>query len=239
MIIIPGAPALSAFRQRKLLVSLKQAVPTITNVKAEYLHFADISQPLSNKETDTLKALMQYGPMEQAVSASGQLLLVAPRPGTISPWSSKATDIAHNCGLQDVQRIERGTAYYIDSSEPFSEQQLNEVSSLLHDRMVETVFYDLQQAQTLFEQHQPAPLTSVDIMGGGVGALREANVSLGLALADDEIDYLVASFEGLERNPTDAELMMFAQANSEHCRHKIFNAGWTLTAKISLIACLG
>ena len=228
MIIIPGAPALSAFRQRKLLVSLKQAVPTITNVKAEYLHFADISQPLSNKEADTLKALMQYGPMEQAVSASGQLLLVAPRPGTISPWSSKATDIAHNCGLQDVQRIERGTAYYIDSSEPFSEQQLNEVSSLLHDRMVETVFYDLQQAQTLFEQHQPAPLTSVDIMGGGVGALREANVSLGLALADDEIDYLVASFEGLERNPTDAELMMFAQANSEHCRHKIFNASWTL-----------
>jgi phosphoribosylformylglycinamidine synthase len=228
MIIIPGAPALSAFRQRKLLVSLKQAVPTITNVKAEYLHFADISQPLSNKETDTLKALMQYGPMEQAVSASGQLLLVAPRPGTISPWSSKATDIAHNCGLQDVQRIERGTAYYIDSSEPFSEQQLNEVSSLLHDRMVETVFYDLQQAETLFEQHQPSPLTSVDIMGGGVGALREANVSLGLALADDEIDYLVASFEGLERNPTDAELMMFAQANSEHCRHKIFNASWTL-----------
>ena len=228
MIIIPGAPALSAFRQRKLLVSLKQAVPNITNVKAEYLHFADISQPLSNKETDTLKALMQYGPMEQAVSASGQLLLVAPRPGTISPWSSKATDIAHNCGLQDVQRIERGTAYYIDSSEPFSEQQLNEVSSLLHDRMVETVFYDLQQAETLFEQHQPAPLTSVDILGGGVGALREANVSLGLALADDEIDYLVASFEGLERNPTDAELMMFAQANSEHCRHKIFNASWTL-----------
>ena len=94
MIIIPGASALSAFRQRKLLVSLKQAVPTITNVKAEYLHFADISQPLSNKETDILKALMQYGPMEQEVSASGQLLLVAPRPGTISPWSSKATDIA-------------------------------------------------------------------------------------------------------------------------------------------------
>ena len=228
MIIIPGAPALSAFRQRKLLVSLKQAVPTITNVKAEYLHFADISQPLSNKETDTLKALMQYGPMEQEVSASGQLLLVAPRPGTISPWSSKATDIAHNCGLQDVLRIERGTAYYIDSSEPFSEQQLNEVSSLLHDRMVETVFYDSQQAQTLFEQHQPAHLASVDIMEGGVGALREANVSLGLALADDEIDYLVASFEGLERNPTDTELMMFAQANSEHCRHKIFNASWTL-----------
>jgi phosphoribosylformylglycinamidine synthase len=228
MLIISGAPALSAFRQRKLLVSLKQAAPTITDVKAEYQHFADVTQPLSNVDTDTLKALMQYGPMEQAVSTSGQLLLVVPRPGTISPWSSKATDIAHNCGLQDVLRIERGTAYYIESTEPLSEQQLAEVADLLHDRMVETVFNDLQQAQTLFVQHQPASLTEVDIMAGGVKALKEANISLGLALADDEIDYLVASFQGLGRNPTDAELMMFAQANSEHCRHKIFNASWTL-----------
>jgi phosphoribosylformylglycinamidine synthase len=119
-------------------------------------------------------------------------------------------------------RIERGTAFYIESAEPLSDQQLNEVSDLLHDRMVETVFNDLQQAKTLFIQHQPAPLTEVDIMAGGVKALKEANISLGLALADDEIDYLVASFQGLGRNPTDAELMMFAQANSEHCRHKIF-----------------
>jgi len=211
MLIIAGASALSAFRQRKLLASLKQAAPTITDVKAEYQHFADVTQPLSNVDTDTLKALMQYGSMEQAVSTSGQLLLVVPRPGTISPWSSKATDIAHNCGLQDVLRIERGTAYYIESTEPLSEQQLAEVADLLHDRMVETVFNDLQQAQTLFVQHQPAPLTEVDIMAGGVKALKEANISLGLALADDEIDYLVASFHGLGRNPTDAELMMFAQ----------------------------
>jgi len=228
MIIISGAPALSAFRQRKLLVTLKQAVPTITDVTAEYQHFADISKPLSNEDTDTLKALMQYGPKEQAVSASGQLLLVVPRPGTISPWSSKATDIAHNCGLQDVVSVERGTAYYIESSEPLSEQGLKEIADLLHDRMVETVFTDLQQAETLFVQHQPAPLTEVDILAGGVEALKEANILLGLALADDEIEYLVSSFQGLERNPTDAELMMFAQANSEHCRHKIFNASWTL-----------
>ena len=228
MIIISGAPALSAFRQRKLLVSLKQAVPSITDVKAEYQHFAEISAPLSSDDTNTLKALMQYGPMEQAISPTGQLLLVAPRPGTISPWSSKATDIAQNCGLKDIVRIERGTAYYIESSELLSEQQLKQVGDLLHDRMVEAVFTDLQQAETLFVQHQPAPLTEVDILTGGVKALKEANISLGLALADDEVEYLVSSFQGLERNPTDAELMMFAQANSEHCRHKIFNASWTL-----------
>ena len=228
MIIISGAPALSAFRQRKLLVNLKQAVPSITDVKAEYQHFADISKPLSSDDTNTLKALLQYGPMEQPVTASGQLLLVVPRPGTISPWSSKATDIAHNCGLQDVVRIERGTAYYIESSAVLSEQQINDLGDLLHDRMVETVFTDLQQAQTLFVQHQPKPLTEVDIIAGGVKALKDANISLGLALADDEIEYLVSSFKELERNPTDAELMMFAQANSEHCRHKIFNASWTL-----------
>ena len=228
MIIISGAPALSAFRQRKLLVSLKQVVPSITDIKAEYQHFAEISAPLSSSDTNTLEALMQYGPMEQAVSSAGQLLLVVPRPGTISPWSSKATDIAHNCGLDAVVRIERGTAYYIQAGESLSEQQLKQVGDLLHDRMVETVFTDLQQAQSLFVQHQPAPLTEVDIMSGGVEALKEANISLGLALADDEIEYLVASFQGLNRNPTDAELMMFAQANSEHCRHKIFNASWTL-----------
>ena len=228
MIIISGAPALSAFRQRKLLVNLKHAVPSITDVKAEYQHFADISKPLSSDDTNTLKALLQYGPMEQPVTASGQLLLVVPRPGTISPWSSKATDIAHNCGLQDVVRIERGTAYYIESSAVLSEQQINDLGDLLHDRMVETVFTDLQQAQTLFVQHQPKPLTEVDIIAGGVKALKDANISLGLALADDEIEYLVSSFKELERNPTDAELMMFAQANSEHCRHKIFNASWTL-----------
>ena len=228
MIIISGAPALSAFRRRKLLVSLKQAVPSITDVVAEFQHFADLSAPLSDDDLETLKALMQYGPAEQPVSSTGQLLVVVPRPGTISPWSSKATDIAHNCGLDHVVRIERGTAYYIEASESLSEQQLQQVGDLLHDRMVETVLTKLQQAESLFVQHQPAPLTEVDIMTSGVAALKEANISLGLALADDEIDYLVASFQGLERNPTDAELMMFAQANSEHCRHKIFNASWTL-----------
>jgi len=228
MIIIPGAPALSAFRRRKLLTTLKQAMPKVTDIVAEFQHFADIAKPLSTKDAKTLEALMNYGPKEQAVSKKGQLLLVVPRPGTISPWSSKATDIAHNCGLTDVVRVERGTAYFIESSGPLSEHELNTLADLLYDRMVETVLTDLQQAEKLFVQHQPAPLTNVDTLGGGVNALKEANVSLGLALADDEIEYLVESFKGLGRNPTDAELMMFAQANSEHCRHKIFNASWTL-----------
>jgi phosphoribosylformylglycinamidine synthase len=228
MIIVPGAPALSAFRRRKLLNNLKQVVPAVTEVEAEYRHFVEVSQPLNDEQLETLTALMNYGPKEQSAELKGSLLLVVPRPGTISPWSSKATDIAHNCGLQGVLRIERGTAYYIESSAALSEQQLNDLGDLLHDRMVETVFTDLQQAQTLFVQHQPKPLTEVDIMAGGVKALKDANISLGLALADDEIDYLASSFQELKRNPTDAELMMFAQANSEHCRHKIFNASWTL-----------
>ena len=228
MIIVPGAPALSAFRRRKLLHNLKQVVPAVTEIEAEYRHFAEVTQPLSAEQTNTLKALMDYGPKQQSVDLKGSLLLVVPRPGTISPWSSKATDIVHNCGLQSVVRVERGIAYYIEASEPLTQQQLNALADLLHDRMVETVFNDLQQAQSLFSQHKPAPLMEVDILGGGVSALEQANVSLGLALADDEIQYLVASFKGLERNPTDTELMMFAQANSEHCRHKIFNASWTL-----------
>ena len=167
MLIIAGASALSAFRQRKLLVTLKQAVPSVVEVTAKYQHFADIAKPLSATDAKTLDALMQYGPKEQAESSNGHLVFVVPRPGTISPWSSKATDIAHNCGLHDVNRIERGTAYYIESAEALSEKDLKAIGDLLHDRMVETVFFDLQQAETLFVQHQPAPLTEVDIMAGG------------------------------------------------------------------------
>jgi len=228
MIILSGASSLSAFRRQKLLSNLQQALPSVTSVAAEYVHFADVSEALSDAELATLEALMTYGPSEDKGLTSGHLLLVVPRPGTISPWSSKATDIAHNCGLQTVLRVERGTAYYVQAQTPLTDGQLALLSELLSDRMVETVFQDLQQAQMLFTHHQPKPMTTVDILAGGSGALKLANVELGLALADDEIDYLVASFESLERNPSDAELMMFAQANSEHCRHKIFNASWTV-----------
>ena len=228
MIVLSGAPALSAFRRRKLLANLQQAVPSVTSVTAEYVHFAEASKPLSESDSATLKALMTYGPSEESLDNEGSLLLVVPRPGTISPWSSKATDIAHNCGLDSILRVERGTAYYIAASTALTAGQLQSLGELVSDRMVEAVMTDLQQAEALFVHHQPQPLTEVDILAGGVGALKLANVELGLALAEDEIDYLVASFEELQRNPSDTELMMFAQANSEHCRHKIFNASWTI-----------
>ena len=228
MIILNGAPSLSDFRRRKLLSSLQNTVPSVVSVMAEYVHFAEVSAPLSEADQTTLQALLTYGPSAKQLANNGDLLLVVPRPGTISPWSSKATDIAHNCGLHKVVRVERGTAYYIEATEKLTEAQLQQLGELLSDRMVEAVFTDLQQAQALFSHQQPTALTQVDILAGGTGALKLANVELGLALAEDEIDYLVASFEELQRNPTDAELMMFAQANSEHCRHKIFNASWTI-----------
>jgi phosphoribosylformylglycinamidine synthase len=228
MIILNGAPSLSDFRRRKLLSSLQNTVPSVVSVMAEYIHFADVSASLSEADQTTLQALLTYGPSVKQLANNGDLLLVVPRPGTISPWSSKATDIAHNCGLDKIVRVERGTAYYIEATEKLSAAQLQQLGELLSDRMVEAVFTDLQQAQALFSHQQPTAMTQVDILAGGTGALKLANVELGLALAEDEIDYLVASFEQLQRNPTDAELMMFAQANSEHCRHKIFNASWTI-----------
>ena len=228
MMILSGAPSLSAFRREKLLTKLRESDASIQSVCAEYVHFAEINKPLTPAETTTLQALLTYGPSEQEVDTGGQLILVAPRPGTISPWSSKATDIAHNCGLKTVVRLERGTAYYIEASAPLSQQQLSLVGELLSDRMVESVFEELSQASALFSHDLPTPLSLVDVVSGGQTALKTANVSLGLALADDEIDYLVANFIDLQRNPSDAELMMFAQANSEHCRHKIFNASWTV-----------
>ncbi len=228
MMILSGAPSLSAFRRKKLLSTLQKTLPSLVSVYAEYTHFADLREPLSDNAAETLKALLTYGPREDKTSTKGQLILVVPRPGTISPWSSKATDIAHNCGLNQVVRVERGTAYYVHAEMLLSESQLAALATELHDRMVEAVLDDLNKAEVLFSHQQPAPVTSVDTLGGGVDALKTANVELGLALADDEIDYLVDSFKELKRNPTDVELMMFAQANSEHCRHKIFNASWTL-----------
>ena len=228
MIILSGASSLSAFRRQKLLANLQHRIPTITSVVAEYVHFAEVDGILSDQDYATLAALMTYGPSEQKGATEGTLLLVLPRSGTISPWSSKATDIAHNCGLQNIVRVERGVAYYLQSECELTEQQSGFLAELLSDRMVETVVSDLQQAEMLFTHQQPRALAQVDILAEGSSALKLANVELGLALADDEIDYLVASFEGLQRNPSDAELMMFAQANSEHCRHKIFNASWTI-----------
>ncbi|WP_299587211.1 phosphoribosylformylglycinamidine synthase [uncultured Microbulbifer sp.] len=226
MLVLRGAPALSKFRHKKLLNQLRALQPTIDDLYAEFVHFAD-SDALDNKEMALLERLLQYGPTEEKHAPKGELILVVPRPGTISPWSSKATDIAHNAGLTQIHRLERGVAYYL-SGVVFDEAERQALASLLHDRMVEMVFSDLEQAEQLFVEEAPRPLRGVDILEGGREALEEANVTLGLALAEDEVDYLLTSFQELERNPTDVELMMFAQANSEHCRHKIFNATWTI-----------
>ncbi|WON78954.1 phosphoribosylformylglycinamidine synthase [Serratia sp. UGAL515B_01] len=227
MEILRGSPALSAFRITKLLSRCQEAQLPIGDIYAEYVHFVDISAPLSAEERAKLQRLLKYGPSLATHAPEGRLMLVTPRPGTISPWSSKATDIAHNCGLTQIVRIERGLAFYVSAPE-LGDAQWRTLASLLHDRMMETVFSELQQAEKLFSHHQPAPYQEVDVLGQGRSALEQANSKLGLALAQDEIDYLLAAFTGLERNPTDVELYMFAQANSEHCRHKIFNADWII-----------
>ncbi|MGL6152917.1 MAG: phosphoribosylformylglycinamidine synthase, partial [Aeromonas sobria] len=247
MDILRGAPALSDFRVQKLLQRLAQIAAKselesgkesgleIEDVYAEYVHFAELTSPLSPPERARLGQLLhsgaQHGPTIPAHTPSGQLFLVTPRPGTISPWSSKATDIAHNCGMTKVKRLERGIAYYLiikGGQGELSAAQRSAIAAELHDRMMEVVFADMEAASSLFAHHEPRPFTQVDVLGGGRAALAEANVALGLALADDEIDYLVENFTRLGRNPNDIELYMFAQANSEHCRHKIFNADWTI-----------
>jgi len=231
MEILRGSPALSAFRINKLLARFQDAHLPVSDIYAEYVHFADVSTPLSADEKSRLQRLLKYGPSLAEHTPEGRLLLVTPRPGTISPWSSKATDIAHNCDLPQVLRLERGLAFYVKAPQ-LTEAQWGALAALLHDRMMETVFTDLNQADALFVQHQPAPVQSVDVLGEGRNALVQANIKLGLALADDEIDYLQAAFEQLGRNPNDIELYMFAQANSEHCRHKIFNADWVIDGQV-------
>ena len=229
MLELRGAPALSAFRHAKLLDALRASVPEVESLQADYVHFVDHDGDLDEGERRLLEQLLDYGPARQeAPHGEGQLFLVVPRIGTQSPWSSKATDIAHNCGLSRVRRIERGIAYRVKVAGTLAEAAFERLQAALHDRMTETVLADPSDAARLFAHHAPAPLGSVDILDGGREALEVANVELGLALAEDEIDYLCEAFRELSRNPADVELMMFAQANSEHCRHKIFNADWLI-----------
>lgn len=238
MLELRGAPALSAFRHARLLTVLRERVPEVEALSAHYVHFVDVHahdhrEELDDAARERLVQLLDYVPSHSSqsneeVPARAQRFLVVPRLGTQSPWSSKATDIAHNCGLRQVSRIERGIDYRVGFTTMPDEEGLNALAALLHDRMTETVLADASDAAKLFAQHDPAPLGSVDILEGGRDALATANQALGLALAEDEIDYLVDAFNELGRNPSDVELMMFAQANSEHCRHKIFNADWVI-----------
>ena len=232
MKILAGSSALSAFRISKILsVCHEKSIPVI-NLEAQFVHFIDSISEFTVEQQLTLDKLLQYGPKSVYINGdcntNRQLFLVTPRAGTISPWSSKATDIAHNCGLTQVHRIERGIAYYVVTSLPMTQPEQDKFAELIHDRMMETVLTSFDQAEQLFKVDEPAPVTVVDLLGQGRQALEQANLKLGLALASDEIDYLFENFQKLNRNPTDIELYMFAQANSEHCRHKIFNADWII-----------
>ncbi|MSQ53858.1 MAG: phosphoribosylformylglycinamidine synthase [Betaproteobacteria bacterium] len=217
-----GAIALSGFRVAKLLAQLQRVHASVRGIRSEYWHFIELERPLQGDEAALLERLLRYGEPASGDlpgEKGGALLLVVPRIGTISPWSSKATDIARNCGLAAVRRIERGVAYRLEGCSPQDKRAA--LAALLHDRMTETVLVGLDEADALFRHVAPRALARVPL-----ASLEAANRSLGLALAEDEITYLRDAYTALGRDPTDAELTMFAQANSEHCRHKIFNADW-------------
>ncbi len=229
---IAGGNALSPFRAQQLQPALEAIHPKIAAIAARFVHLVATDAPPTPEQHQRLAALLTYGDPYQG-PLDGAAIVVTPRLGTVSPWASKATDIARNCGLQ-VRRVERAVEYRVQmqhgllSRPTLSQEQLAQVAALLHDRMTESVLFDLADAQALFSELPPQPMEHVDVLAGGRAALEDANTRWGLALADDEIDYLVTAFQGLQRNPTDVELMMFAQANSEHCRHKIFNAQFTI-----------
>jgi phosphoribosylformylglycinamidine synthase len=235
MLTLRGSPALSPFRLQKLLADLTAAAVPVRALSAEFVHVAelvDAKNPLTDVEHAVLEKLLTYGPSRATQRVTGLTQVVAPRPGTISPWSSKSTDIAHICGLAKIKRIERLIVYTLDLDAACSGSQLSALSSQLsarlHDRMTQTVFNDVDSAAVLFSHDTPREMTSIPVLAQGRAALVAANTTLGLALAEDEIDYLVNAFTTLRRDPNDIELMMFAQANSEHCRHKIFNATWDI-----------
>jgi len=230
MLVLRGSAALSQFRVEKLLRLVQTRCPRVTVISARYVHLVDVSAELTAEQLSVLDRLLDYGPVASGDIENVSFLLVVPRPGTISPWSSKATDIAHAAGLSAVVRIERGIAYDLQTtdSRPLSGGEIAQTAAAVHDRMTQAVFLRVDDAARLFVQAKPQPLRTVDILGVGRRALEKANSDLGLALAEDEIDYLDVSYRELGRSPTDIELMMFAQANSEHCRHKIFRADFTV-----------
>lgn len=235
LICFEGGNALSAFRAQALLPRLQAIAPRIVGVHARHVHWAACDAALDAATRDKLEALLRYGDAYSGPAADGTLVVVMPRLGTLSPWASKATDIAHNCGVAGLVHVERVTEFRValksgllGGNKPLSDEERAGVAALLHDRMTESVAFEREAAAHLFDVRPGQPMETVDVLGSGRGALVEANAEFGLALSDDEIDYLEAAFRQLGRNPTDVELMMFAQANSEHCRHKIFNARFVI-----------
>ena len=237
MIFLPmlrfcGGNALSSFRLDKLAYALNALKIQVSHIYTEYWYFCAVSKTLTGKEMALLEKLLNSCSLQNSAETGTMFFLVIPRPGTISPWSSKATDIVRHCGLDAIERIERGIAFTIKTDLPFSPEQLQSLQSVLHDRMTETVVRSFDAADQLFHHFAPQPLKIIDIQSDGPQALEKANTEMGLALSADEIDYLAFHFKQAGRNPTDVELMMFAQANSEHCRHKIFNASWVIDGQV-------
>jgi phosphoribosylformylglycinamidine synthase len=233
--LFEGGSALSDFRARQLLPKLAAIDPRIEGISARFVHLVVTDAAPDAAARERFAALLTYGePFEAPAAKAGASVVVTPRLGTVSPWASKATDIAHNCGLA-LRRVERVTQYHLKLKAPLigkapvlEGDALAAVAGPLHDRMTESVLATVAQAASLFSELPAQPMALVDVQGGGRAALVAANTGFGLALAEDEIDYLVEAFTRLGRNPSDVELMMFAQANSEHCRHKIFNADFTI-----------
>ena len=231
---LDGPSALSAFRARQLLARLQAVEPRISAVHGQHVHFVHLQRALDAAERARLDGLLQYGAPFAASAKAAAAWLVVPRLGTISPWASKASDIAHNCGLEAVLRIERGTRFLVESkgglfgSGALDAGTRERLAALLHDRMTESVLAVDADPALLFRDLPGQPMRRVPVGAQGRSALEDANRTLGLALSPDEIDYLLDAYRAMQRDPTDVELMMFAQANSEHCRHKIFNASWTI-----------
>ena len=223
MYTIFGASALSTFRKQFFINTLDG----VSHICGQFVHFISGFDPTNTRADTVLKSLLHYGHNKVALDTASytHTFVVIPRLGTISPWSSKATDIAHNAGVK-LNRIERGILYAING-----DCDIDTIKSQLHDRMVETVVPDIAGCVALFKDCEPPPLKTIDIVSKGITALQQANKQLGLALSQQEMQYLIQSYAKLGRNPTDTEIYMFAQANSEHCRHKIFNASWEVNSK--------
>ncbi len=230
ILTLRGPLALSSFRRERLLERLCAVIGPGVHLHAQHLHLVHAARPLAHEERQQLEAVLDHGQTQRSVRAGDRLLLVVPRLGTISPWSTKATEIVRGCGLEMIRRVELATAFHLAlaGNDALSDEALAQAAAILHDPMTESVLDTLDEADRVFAEYPPRPLEEILLGRDGRTALAAANQRLGLALAVDEIDYLIDIYTAAGRNPTDAELLMFAQANSEHCRHKIFNASWVI-----------
>ena len=238
MLQMIGHSSHSASNLDNLLTSIQARCRNVLNIRAEYRYFIEIDEQygLSSTNKKVIQTLLEAKiHISSDIIKSEFLLLVTPRPGSISPWSSKATNIIHNIGIDNVLRIERGIAFFLDIRKYLTIKQCDFVSSLIHDRMTESVFYSEDEANHLFIHGNSRPLLTIDVLNSDRSSLVAANENMGLALSDNEIDYVFDNFVAMGRNPNDIELMMFAQANSEHCRHKIFKSDWIIDGQKQLM----